>query len=75
MNMFQRRHGNPGKREREAGKRHRRAVSYYYADGAVAVRLKLGRKHWNRRMRHEARVRVMTVAEREKRTTGAPENC
>ena len=73
MSMYQRRHGNPGKREREAGKRHRRAVSHYN-DGAGWITLKLGHKHWNRRMRREARIRVMTVAESEKRATGAPVN-
>ena len=59
-----RRSANPGRREREAGKRHRRAwvVEYdgggatcagfryflSYPPGAGAVPLKLGRKHYRR---------------------------
>jgi hypothetical protein len=73
MSMYERRHGNPRKREREAGKRHRRARTTTWS-GAVAVTLKLGRKHWNRFIARERRARNMTVIEREKRTTGAPEN-
>ena len=74
MSMYERRHSNPGKRERKAGKRHRRAVIFSY-DGAVAVRLKFGRSHGGRVWRRVERARVMTVAESEKRITGAPENC
>mgnify|MGYP003396295556 CR=1 FL=1 len=75
MGMYQRRHGNPGRREREAGKRHRRGISYFTMAGAAGwTTLKLGRKHWTRRMRREQRIRVMTVAESEKRATGAPES-
>jgi len=43
-----RRHDNPGKREREAGKRHRRARVWNSDMGAVAVPLKLGRNHFQR---------------------------
>ena len=60
---LERRADNPGKREREAGKRHRRAWvvvkgnvtivadhSFFttYPPGAEAVPLKLGRKHFRR---------------------------
>lgn len=37
------RRNNAGKREREARKRHRRAVVVTWPDGTEAVRLKLGR--------------------------------
>ena len=49
--MSVRRLHNPGKREREAGKRHRRALifsSYATDEGAVTETLKLGRKHFRR---------------------------
>jgi len=39
---------NPGKREREARKRHRRAVVTIWPNGAEVVRLKLGRRHMAR---------------------------
>lgn len=42
--------GRPGRREREAGKRHRRAVTVEYRGGAAAVTLKLGRKHLRRHL-------------------------
>ena len=71
-----RRHENPGKREREAGKRHRRAlVGYYGPEGSVAVPLKLGKRHLRRWSgRGEFFRKAMAVAESEKRATGAPEN-
>ena len=73
MSMFARRHSNPGKREREAGKRHRRgATSFRGAAGWTT--LKLGRKHWLRLIRRERRLYVMTVTESEKRAKGAPES-
>jgi hypothetical protein len=47
--MSVRRLHNPGKREREAGKRHRRAfIHSSYDGGAVTETLKLGRKHFRR---------------------------
>lgn len=45
---YSRRTANPGKREREARKRHRRAR---YCDGSHDGWLKLGRKHLRRRLR------------------------
>ena len=51
-----RRTANPGKREREARKRHRRAVLWYTRDGAVVGPLKLGRKHLLRRMKADLAV-------------------
>lgn len=42
---------NPGKREREAGKRHRRACVWTTDMGAATKPLKLGRKHSMRHMR------------------------
>lgn len=76
MSMYARRHGNPGRREREAGKRHRRGrIGGMFASvSAEWTTLKLGRKHFSRLMRRKKRARVMTVAESEKRTTGAPES-
>jgi len=49
--MSLRRTTNPGRREREAGKRHRRAILYTWRceDGrTAAVRLKLGLRHRRR---------------------------
>jgi len=43
-----RRTTNPGKREREARKRHRRAIAWSSDMGAVAVPLNLGHKHMRR---------------------------
>jgi len=43
-----RRTTNPGKREREARKRHRRALVWPTRMGAEAVPLKLGHKHFQR---------------------------
>jgi hypothetical protein len=43
---------NHGRREREAGKRHRRAT-LFYSDGAKGVSLKLGSKHLRRFLRQE----------------------
>jgi hypothetical protein len=51
-----RRTDNPGKREREARKRHRRAVCWFYKDGAEVGPLKLGRKHLRRRLRADLAV-------------------
>ena len=55
-----RRHANPGRREREARKRHRRARVWFYDHnvGAMVGPLKLGRKHHLRRM-----VRILAVAD------------
>jgi len=64
---MERRHENPGRREREAGKRHRRAQV-----GTIAGWLKLGHKHMCRDLR---RFMALTVAESEKRANGAPETC
>jgi len=49
---------NPGKREREARKRHRRARLWYYdhGQGTVVGPLKLGRKHLLRRMKADLAV-------------------
>lgn len=55
------RRNNAGKREREARKRHRRAVVVTWPDGTEAVRLKLGRKHMQRWWR-----RFHAVADAEK---------
>ena len=43
-----RRHGNPGRREREARKRHRRASLWMSEWGAATEPLKLGREHFGR---------------------------
>jgi len=43
-----RRTTNPGKREREAGKRHRRARIWTSGMGAEAAPLKLGSRHFQR---------------------------
>lgn len=51
----------PGRREREARKRHRRAVVVFWPDGTEAVRLKLGRKHLRR---HVCRFRAVADAEK-----------
>ena len=75
MSAYERRHGNPGKREREAGKRHRRGrIGGRFASvSAEWATLKLGHKHFSRLMRRESRLR-QTVAESEKRAKGAPES-
>lgn len=57
-----RRATNPGKREREARKRHRRAHFWHSGMGADAAPLKLGRKHLPRWVR-----RSLAVADRRKR--------
>ena len=67
--MTARRRWNPGKREREAGKRHRRAV-VTCDNGAEATTLKLGRKHF---LRFYSRI-AMAVADPEKLATGAQES-
>ena len=67
----QRRHGNPGRQEREAGKRHRRARVWGLGTGAGIAPLKLGRKHLSRYFR---RSNALTVAESEKLATGAQES-
>jgi hypothetical protein len=51
------RRNNPGKRERQAGKRHRRAR---ITMGAMSVTLKVGHKHFRRCMR-----RFFSVADTE----------
>lgn len=48
---FERRTMNPGKREREARKRHRRGSCWRSAWSADVAPLKLGRKHAGRWMR------------------------
>ena len=67
-----RRHENLGRREREARKRHRRALVWRSDWGAEAAPLKLGHKHCSRDLR---RSMALTVAESEKRANGAPESC
>ena len=75
MTMYDRRHSNPGKREREAGKRHRRATwSHMASDGAEWTTLKLGHKHQMRHFRRQRLRSVMTVAESEKRAKGERKN-
>lgn len=69
--MTARRNGNPGRQEREAGKRHRRARIWSSDMGAGVAPLKLGRKHLSRYYR---RRNVMAVVEREKLATGAQES-
>ena len=44
------RQNNPGKREREARKRHRRALVSFYSEGSFSATLKLGREHSRRRI-------------------------
>lgn len=61
----QRRNDNPGKRERAAGKRHRRAR---FITGAMSDWLKVGSKHSGRRIRH-----VLAVADAETLAKGAKE--
>ncbi len=56
-----RRHNNAGRREREARKRHRRAIAVTWPGGAEAAPLKLGRKHLPRWWR-----RIHAVADAEK---------
>ena len=55
------RSGNPGKREREARKRHRRARVWTSGMGAEAAPLKLGRTHLGRRL-----VSLLSVADSRK---------
>lgn len=69
--MTARRSGNPGRQEREAGKRHRRARVWSSDMGAGIAPLKLGRKHLNRYFR---RKNALAVAESEKLATGAQES-
>lgn len=57
----ERRHRNPGKREREARKRHRRALIWCSIWGAEAEPLKRGSRHFRRGYRH-----VMAVADSRK---------
>ena len=67
--MTMRRSKNEGKREREAGKRHRRGSISYHDEAAGWVTLKLGHRHMRRLFHRQA----LAVAESEKRTNGAPE--
>lgn len=67
--MTLRRWGNPGKREREARKRRRRAKVTTF--GTVAVTLKLGLKHLTRFYRKR---NALAVAESEKLRTSTQEN-
>ena len=67
--MTARRRGNPGRQEREAGKRHRRGL-LVTQQAAEWVTLKLGSKHL---IRYFRRRNAMAVAESEKRAKGAPE--
>lgn len=53
---------HPGRREREAGKRHRRTIVTFW-DGSKWVSLKLGRRHSSRWSRH-------TMSVSESRNTG-----
>lgn len=69
----ERRHANPGKRERAARKRHRRSEVSSYYDGSVAGPYKLGRKHLGRwfKASSERWIReTLAVAESEKTTKG-----
>jgi len=59
--MSMRRHSNPGKREREGRKRHRRAHIWCSDMGAEAAPLKLGHKHFQRWMRRD----ILSVADAE----------
>lgn len=59
-----------GLRERQAGKRHRRARVWCSSMGAGVSPLKVGHKHFSRWSRLMNR---LVVAEFEKRATGAPE--
>ena len=59
-----------GKRERQARKRHRRALYWNGSWGAGVDPLKVGRKHMSRCFN---RSYSQAVAESEKRTNGAPE--
>lgn len=59
-----------GMRERQAGKRHRRARVWHSSMGAEVDSLRVGRKHFSRWLRSIDR---QAVAESEKRTNGAPE--
>ncbi len=69
--MTARRNGNPGRAEREAGKRHRRARVSFFGKGTGIITLKLGSKHLSRYFRRSF---AMTVADPEKLATGAQEN-
>lgn len=51
--MSQRRITDPGRREREARKRHRRASLWCVEWGAEAGSLKLGREHYRRWVRRD----------------------
>jgi hypothetical protein len=59
-----------GMRERQAGKRHRRALYWHSMMGSVVEPLKVGRKHILRCMNG---YHNKAVAESEKRANGAPE--
>jgi hypothetical protein len=55
------RSNNPGKRERQAGKRHRRALVWSSLMGSDVAPLKVGRSHSGRWMR-----KLLTVADSRK---------
>lgn len=70
-----RRHRNPGKRERQAGKRHRRAVVISYFDGAVHGPLKVGRKHSGRIWRRVFELhKALAVSDAENSVKGSEES-
>lgn len=77
---FERRHGNPGKREREARKRHRRGRVWSSTMPAASAPLKVGRTHFGRldskiaKLWRARSAEDMAVAESEKRANGAPES-
>jgi hypothetical protein len=64
--MSNNRRNNPGRRERAAGKRHRRAR---ISSGATVGWLKVGSRHSSRCMR-----RILAVADAEKRLKGMAES-
>ena len=68
--MTARRHDNPGKREREAGKRHRRARIWSSSMGADTAPLKLGSEH----LRRWCRRCTLAVADAEKLANGVEES-
>lgn len=76
---YERRHTNPGRRERAAGKRHRRGTVSSFCGAAVLGPLKAGSCHIKRHfLRFDALCRAvacnaMTVAESEKRPNGVSE--
>lgn len=70
-----RRYRNPGKRERQAGKRHRRAHVWMTGMGALHGGLKVGPKHSGRLLSRFFGLRsVQTVADAENSGKGTEES-